>query len=224
MPPDTIINFHGVGRPGRPLESGEAPFWIGEDVFAAIAEAIARHPRRARVALTFDDGNASDWQIAAPCLRRLGLSATVFVLAGRLDTPGSLGATDLRALLAEGFAIGSHGHDHVDWRRLDDEGQRREFVEARRMIEAACGRPVTAAAVPFGLYDRRVLARLAATGHTAVYTSDGGRAGSGPVFARTSVREDMGPEGVLSVIDGRESPLRSLRRRAGVLARRWLPA
>ena len=218
----TILNFHGLATPGRPVGADEVPYWIGENLFAAIVAMVAARPDRARIAITFDDGNRSDLAVAAPVLRRAGLRATFFVLAGRLGQAGSLDAADLRALRAEGFAIGSHGFDHVDWRRLDAAGRARELHEARTILADAAGAPVRAAAIPFGTYDRRVLGWLRDAGYAAVYTSDGGTAGPGPVFARTSVTADMTPETVAALLDGREGLARRLRRRAAILRKRLL--
>src|SRR5699024_2185059 len=97
--------------PGRPLEPGEAPYWVGADRFREIVGLIRAAPRR--VGITFDDGNASDLAICAPILAREGLGARIFVLAGRIGTPGSLSAADLGRLQEMGFEIGTHGHDHV---------------------------------------------------------------------------------------------------------------
>jgi peptidoglycan/xylan/chitin deacetylase (PgdA/CDA1 family) len=218
---DVILNFHGVGTPGRALEPGEAPYWIGADRFAEIVELIREAAPRRRIGITFDDGNASDLQICAPVLARHGMEARIFVLAGRIGTAGSLSAANLRSLTETGFEIGSHGHDHVDWRRLDPTGERREFVIAREAIAAACGRPVRHAAVPFGLYDRGVLARLRRHGYETAYTSDGGgTAGHRFVVPRTSVRADMQLDRIRDILFGREPALRGLRRRAAMLRKR----
>jgi peptidoglycan/xylan/chitin deacetylase (PgdA/CDA1 family) len=120
-----------------------------------------------------------------------------------------------------GFEIGSHGHDHVDWRRLDGPGEARELVAAREIIAAACGRPVAHAAIPFGLYDRGVIARLRQHGYERVYTSDGGgAAGHGFLVPRSSVRADMPLDMVRDILAGREPALRRVRRRAAMLRKR----
>ena len=45
--------------------------------------------------ISFDDGNASDLEIGLPALLERGLTATFFVLAGRLGRPGSLDADEV---------------------------------------------------------------------------------------------------------------------------------
>jgi peptidoglycan/xylan/chitin deacetylase (PgdA/CDA1 family) len=223
-PRRAVVNFHGIGTPGRALEPGEARFWIGEARFAELLDRIAALPPAARPLITFDDGNASDAAIAAPALAARGLRATFFVLAGRLGRPGSLAAGDVAALAAAGHGIGLHGADHVDWRALDAAGQAHEFDAARAAIAAAAGRPVTEAAAPFGLYDRRVVAGLRARGLVALYTSDKGRADlRGFVRARTCITADMDAAAEAGAIAGHVPPARRLRRLAGIARKRLFP-
>ena len=82
---------------------------------------------------TFDDGNVSDVTEALPALAERGLSAQVFVCAGRFGTDGFLTEEQVRELRAAGMSIGSHGMDHVRWRKLDEPRIGREVVEAKQL-------------------------------------------------------------------------------------------
>ena len=161
--------FHGIGTPARELEPGEDAYWIGDRAFHEILDTVVGDPR---VQLSFDDGNASDVLVALPALVERGLHATFFVLAGRLDQPGSLGRDDVRALAEAGMGIGSHGMDHVPWRHQDDATMHRELVEARERLAEVVGVPVEEAALPLGRYDRRVLGLARRAGYAGVHTSD----------------------------------------------------
>lgn len=161
--------FHGIGTCEREREPGEARYWVTEPMFQRVLDEAAAHPH---VRLSFDDGNASDAEVALPALRERGLRATFFALAGRLDDPVSLTPADLEELRGAGMAIGSHGWAHVPWRGLSAADARRELVEAREAIAAASGATVTVAALPLGRYDRRLLGRLRSAGYRTVYTSD----------------------------------------------------
>ena len=147
-----VVTFHGIGTPARTLDAGEAPYWVEAPVLAAAIDLAAK----GRLEITFDDGNESDARIALPMLQRAGVTATFFVLAGRLDKPGSLSRTQLQELARAGMAIGSHGHDHVDWTRADDTDLRRELWDSRAAIEDCLGAPVDSVSVPFGAFDARV--------------------------------------------------------------------
>lgn len=163
------VCFHGVGIPARELEPGEAAFWVDHATFLAVLDDVADDPR---VRLSFDDGNASDIELGLPALLERGLTATFFVLAGRLDQPGSLSADHVRSLAAAGMKVGTHGMDHRPWRGLDVVEQKRELETARTEIAHVVDAPVTEAALPLGRYDRRLLTQLRRLGYTAVHTSD----------------------------------------------------
>lgn len=163
------ICFHGIGAPGRELEPGEAPYWITTGTYEQILDAVAGDPR---VRLSFDDGNASDIEIGLPALVARGLTATFYVLAGRLDQQGSLSRTAVRELTEAGMTVGSHGMEHRPWRGLDHTEAGQELTTAREMISDAAGAPIDRAALPLGRYDRTTLARLRRLGYVEVCTSD----------------------------------------------------
>jgi len=210
--PTQLINltFHGVGRHERTLEEGEDTVWVTEERFLSVLDGVAGRPD---VQISFDDGNASDVAVALPALRERGLTATFFVVAGRIGVPEFLSATDLRTLDEAGMRIGNHGMRHRPWRGADLND---ELVVAKQMLEDALGRPITDAACPFGSYDRRVLRALHRTGYARVYTSDRGPARSDHwLQARTTIRQDDALAPILA------PPVTSLRRRAQLAVKRW---
>ena len=173
-----VLNFHGIGAAPAGVPTDEVAYWCPEDRFLSLLDEV--RPLSAStglpLAITFDDGNLSDATIALPALAARGLKASFFVCAGRIGQPGYLDRPALRDLLSAGMAIGSHGWHHVDWRRADEPTLERETKGALDEIAAVIGQVVDEVGVPFGSYDRRVLARLRSSGVRTVYTSDGGRA------------------------------------------------
>ncbi len=209
-----VLNFHGLGTPDRSLESGEAPYWVSRDHFAETLALADRLSDRVETSFTFDDGNLSDIEIAAPLLGLTGRTATFFVLANRIGAPGSLDADALRQLVAEGHRIGCHGAAHVDWRTLDTAGQNSEWRDARVLIAEASGQKVDDDAIPFGRYDGRVIRGLKAEGFACAWSSDGGAWRSGAFLRpRTSPRNDMTIADIEAILLGHEPALRSWRRR-----------
>jgi peptidoglycan/xylan/chitin deacetylase (PgdA/CDA1 family) len=183
--------FHGIGTPGRALEPDEELYWVDEAQFDELLEVIVRYPS---VRITFDDANASDAALALPALRRQGLTATFFILSGRLDQPGSLARADVRSLTQEGMTIGSHGMRHVPWRSTGDQELEDELGGAAEAIADAAGRPVRQVAFPFGSYDRRVLAAVRRHGFSRAYTVDGGAARSDAwIQSRYTIRSQDTP-------------------------------
>ncbi|HEY7629808.1 MAG TPA: polysaccharide deacetylase family protein [Thermoleophilaceae bacterium] len=212
------LTFHGIGDPARALDPGEDQVWIGRDRFLAVLDTLGR---RSDVRLTFDDGNGSDVTEALPELSRRELRATFFPVAGRLEVPGFLGNDGVLALVDAGMAIGCHGMCHRAWRQLSDGELREELVDAKEMLEALLGRPVTEAACPFGSYDRRVLKALRLAGYTRVYTSDGGTSPSGAwLQARNTVTERSRPDPTAETLA--RAPLHAaIGRQARLAVKRW---
>lgn len=218
--PGSVFNLtvHGVGPAVRELDPGEDGTWVRVDQLECLLDAVAG---RTDVRMTFDDGNASDVEIALPRLLDRGLTADFFVLAGLLGTPGRLTADGVRELLRAGMSIGSHGWAHRDWRRIDEAQAREEIAEANRVLGELTGRRVERVAIPFGSYDRHVLRRLRQARVTRVFTSDGGRTRPGSwLQPRTSIRHDLDGAWVDRVVHGRSPlPLRARRAAARTVKR-----
>lgn len=223
MTSEIILNFHGIGTPHAGVDEGERPYWISEARFAEVLDLVDRHPARSRVIYTFDDGNRSDIEIALPALQARGRRASFFVLAGRFGHANYLSRGDCRELVAQGMTVGLHGRHHVDWRSLDRAAFADETIAAREEVAAASGQPVQAVGIPFGNYNRRVIARLKAQGFGPIYTSDSGLAKAGTrIQGRTSLRSDMADARILALLDGREAIKPRLRRAVSTFLRRHL--
>jgi peptidoglycan/xylan/chitin deacetylase (PgdA/CDA1 family) len=186
---ELILTFHGLGeRTPKGATEAERKVWVPVEWFEAIVRALPGHG----VTLAFDDGNASDAELALSVLTRLGRRARFFVLAERVGTPGYLTAGQLDDLHAAGMSIGSHGLAHRDWRALSDGELETELVGSRRALADLLGTEVEEAACPFGSYDRRVLRGLRAAGYRRVYNSDGGSARVGSWIApRNTVHREL---------------------------------
>jgi peptidoglycan/xylan/chitin deacetylase (PgdA/CDA1 family) len=216
----SVVNLtvHGIGPTDRAMEPDEDKTWVSVEQFEQVLDAAMGHPH---VRLTFDDGNASDVEIALPRLVERGLTADFFVLAGMLGEPGRLDRSDVRELQASGMRIGSHGWAHRDWRRLTDEQAVEEIAHAGRVLAKLTGDPITEVAIPFGSYDRHVLRRLRLAGVGRVYTSDGGRADGGSwLQARNSLHHDVQAAWAHEVLTGKPTlPLLARRQAARVVKR-----
>jgi peptidoglycan/xylan/chitin deacetylase (PgdA/CDA1 family) len=213
----TVVNlcFHGIGAPERDLEPDEDRYWVGEEQFGELLEVAGGEPR---IRITFDDGNASDAEIALPALRHAGLSATFFVIAGRIGERGSLSAGQVRELSAAGMTVGNHGLRHRSWRSLDGRALEEELVEARAAIAEAAGRPVKEASCPFGEYDRQVLGALRERGYRRVFTVDEAPADPNSwLQARYTIRSTDTPASLERILAARNGPVASLR----TAVKRW---
>ena len=173
------------------------------------------------VQISFDDGNKSDVEFGLPALVERGLTATFFVLAGRLDSVGSLDPGDIVDLCSAGMTVGTHGMNHRSWRGMDAETRHRELSDARERIAEIAGRSVDQAALPLGQYDRRLLSHLRRLGYESVHTSDRrlARAGSW-LQPRFSVRADDSPQSMGEAVNSAQQSRRRVKLEAVGLVKR----
>jgi len=213
------LTFHGIGESRRQLDSGEEQVWLTQDRFLEVLDTV---PRDGRVQITFDDGNASDFECALPALLDRRLRATFFVVVGRLGAVGAVSAADLDRLLQSGMEIGSHGMQHRSWRGMSESVALEEIVEAKARLEQIIRRPVTKAACPFGSYDRSSLKRLRRAGFQVVYTSDRGTARPGQwLQARNTILTTDPPDVVARLLSENPFGAGAWMRGAKRFVKRW---
>ena len=160
------------------------PYALDPDEFRALLVEAAASPRRSLpvgmvpaelgggfYALTFDDGAASDYTIAFPILRELGLRATFFVVPTLVGTTGYVTWDQLREMVAAGMEVGSHSLTHPFVNTLDASGIRREFGESKAVIEQRLGCAVRSASLPRGWEPPGMRPILASLGYRAFCTS-----------------------------------------------------
>ena len=184
MMQNLVLTFHGIGKAPLDIPDAELPYWIPEpDFLSFIAKAKSEAQRLGlRLSASFDDGNLSDLTVAAPALIKYGIPGLFFPCSGRIGRPGYLNAAGLRALVRQGFAVGSHGVNHLPWASLAPNDLTEEVAGSKAVIEAALGHAITSAAMPFGSYNRRVLESLRQAGYQTVYSSDPGFANRNTSF------------------------------------------
>jgi peptidoglycan/xylan/chitin deacetylase (PgdA/CDA1 family) len=162
---------------------------VGLDAVCAQPNELPSKP----IAFTFDDGHSSDL-IAADTLAEFGFSGTFFIAWSYIGRKHYVDQAAVKELVRGGFTIGSHAMRHAPLTEVDARELVRELVESKRRLEELTGDPVKELAVPFGRYDRRVIAAAMAAGYERVATSDIGIARNGtrrtlprlPVTAKTS--------------------------------------
>jgi peptidoglycan/xylan/chitin deacetylase (PgdA/CDA1 family) len=188
-----FLTFHGIGLPPNHIATEERKYWIPETLFREVilSSREAASFDDFRVVPTFDDGNRSDIDIAAPILADYGLHGIFFPCSGRVGRQGYLTADEIRALSAAGFEIGSHGVNHVAWKGLDTDALANELNQSKLALEEVLGREVVSAALPFGAYDAATLRAVRKCGYRIIYSSDPGMSGEGAQFRRRwSFRND----------------------------------
>ena len=139
--------------------------WIDAAGGGCSARDWLRDGERRPVLLTFDDGHASNYEVAFPALCARGLRAHFFVNPANVGRPGFATWAQLREMDAAGMSIQSHGYDHSYLTDLDPRALRERLHAARLRIEDGVGAVVTLLAPPGG----RMPAALAETARECSY-------------------------------------------------------
>jgi peptidoglycan/xylan/chitin deacetylase (PgdA/CDA1 family) len=184
----TVLMYHRLGEgtlPGR--EDGEEIYAISPESFAEHLDAL--EASRASVvplseivestsalgdrpvALTFDDGNATDADVALPALTRRSLTAAFFISPALIGARGYMAWPDVAELSRAGMLVGAHGLDHTLLDTLHGEALHAHLLEARRLMEDRLGRRPTVLSLPGGAGGRAAFAAALECGFSAVCDS-----------------------------------------------------
>lgn len=191
--PDTPQAIHDVSV----AEFAAQMRWLheaGYQVVAAESWATARasgDPLPANtVAITFDDGFESMYDLGWPILQRHGFPATIFLvtsaLAGTSEwRQGALAGTSLLSrrqileMAQSGIGFGSHTVTH---RPLTDfptaAAIDRELVESKAALEHLLGHEVVSLCYPFSRVNAQIKQRARLAGYQLAFTYDPGYVGS----------------------------------------------
>ncbi|MDB5641359.1 MAG: polysaccharide deacetylase/methyltransferase/glycosyltransferase protein, partial [Hyphomicrobiales bacterium] len=142
------------------------------------------------VLISFDDGYLDFAAQAFPALHERGLTAEVFLVTNlvgqtsswdsRISKPAPLmDWSQIRDLHQKGVRFGSHLASHAPVTHLTSAELLHEAFASRQAIEGQLGCPVTSAALPFGLYDDRVMPVLRQSGYRIAFSTVPGLAATG---------------------------------------------
>jgi peptidoglycan/xylan/chitin deacetylase (PgdA/CDA1 family) len=123
------------------------------------------------VAITFDDGFLSQFELAVPILIQNHFVATFFIVSD-YKGPRFMQCEHISRLSELGFEIGSHGVTHKSFTRLTAEELLTEVVESTRELTHITGQPTRFLSLPFSRYNARVVSGLRSTGLKAIFTTD----------------------------------------------------
>lgn len=136
---------------------------------------LAREQFRDCVAMTFDDGHLSNYEIAFPLLVEHRAAADFFVNPSTVGSPQYVTWSALREMSDAGMSIQSHGHTHRYFDDLRPEAVRDELMRSKAEIEHHVGQAVTIFAPPGGRFNRLVSRIAWECGYRALCVSRPGR-------------------------------------------------
>ncbi|NUR06510.1 MAG: polysaccharide deacetylase family protein [Nocardioidaceae bacterium] len=164
-----ILMYHAVDTLADPMNVQVFPARLRQQLRVlrrlgmrgvSVRELLAAPSHRERlVGLTFDDGYADFATTAAPILAEFGFTASVYVVAGRLDGTNEwdppprrplMTADQLRQVHRAGHEVGSHGMWHTRLRDLPAARLTEELATSRQVLEDVVGAPVTGFCYPYG--------------------------------------------------------------------------
>lgn len=203
----TILCYHAV-------QAGwESPMAMDPGAFADHAEWLVRRTTvvplqsavgalapdgrlpRGTTALTFDDGFDGLHPNLTPVLARLGIPATVFLVAETLteagrsvdwvDTPPShplatLTLDQVRDMQAAGVCFESHSFSHLDLTQLSFQQCVDDLTRSRELLESLLDRRVRLLAYPRGRHNAAVRAAAEQAGYSHAFTLPEGPEAPGP--------------------------------------------
>jgi peptidoglycan/xylan/chitin deacetylase (PgdA/CDA1 family) len=120
------------------------------------------------VGITFDDGQASDYEIGVPALLRYGFRADFFINTSKIGERGFLTWQQIVEMHSVGMGIHSHSHDHVVLSRLATPALKNQLRRSKELLESHISAAVEFLAVPYGFVNRRVVTIAQEVGYKAV--------------------------------------------------------
>lgn len=216
-----VLMYHGIGSPRTGLiPKAERKYWIEESQFAAQLETIRSRECQvgllrdlwwvrslpgsfSPVAITFDDGHASDYSVALPLLLEFSFRADFFINTANVDSPGFLTWKQIGEMHKAGMSIQSHGHEHVDLSQLSPDALSRQLARSKSLIEDQLGCAVEFLSVPYGLVSSRIVDQALSEGYRAVCTSRPWPARMGEVeISRMAIHRQMSSRRFGSLLAG----------------------
>lgn len=189
-----ILTYHAVEAGDRVhdrLSPSDTVYLIKRDIFEAQMKYLAEKrtitlliddliavnkeerpgPSGNVVCLTFDDGNASDYSVVYPILKRYGLKATFFVVTNSIGSAGYVSWDQLKEMSRSGMSVQSHTHTHPFLSQCTDAQVKEELALSRKMLEEHLSTAVRILSIPGGDWGERFRPIVEECGYEAVCTS-----------------------------------------------------
>lgn len=171
-----VLMYHSVfpDNDHSSVDAEDLPYAVKLSDFKQQLDALAEqktglftHDCTPDVVITFDDGHASNLQLAAPLLQERQLSAYFFITSQFIGQRAHfMSADELRELShLPGMCIGSHGMTHRFFDDMSVDESVAELTGSRLALEAICGSACRSISFPGGRFASSTLEQLAASGY-----------------------------------------------------------
>lgn len=133
--------------------------------------ALAKKIPSKGIIITLDDGHLSNYTVAFPILRKLGLKAEFFITSGQVTQNNRMNVSQLREMLAQGMGIGCHGLTHAYLDDLDDAEAKKELCQSKEDLSNMLGKAVYAFSAPGGRFQEKHIQMAKDCGYRVFCTS-----------------------------------------------------
>jgi len=127
-----------------------------------------------QIALSFDDGHVSDYELVLPRLQAHHATATFFITPNFIGQAGYLSWYQVKQLHEAGMEIGSHSLSHPYSTTLSADQLLTEMQHSKDQIEQHIGTDVKSFAYPYGDYSRQTHQVARSAGYRYICTSKPG--------------------------------------------------
>lgn len=126
------------------------------------------------VVVTLDDGYRDSYTNAYPILKKYGIKATVFVIAGTIDNnKGYLTSGEIKEMLQNGIDFESHTVHHEQLNKLSYKAQLNTLAESKKIMEEFTGKEIKYLAYPYGDYNENTIKAAKAAGYKMAFLANG---------------------------------------------------
>jgi peptidoglycan/xylan/chitin deacetylase (PgdA/CDA1 family) len=124
------------------------------------------------IALTFDDGNESDYSTVYPLLQSYDLKAAFFLSVNAVNEQKHGWDRIIEMSKNPGITFGSHSMTHRRMADLSTMDADYELRYSKQYIEDKINMPVKYFALPFGVWDKRIVSLSRQAGYASIFTTN----------------------------------------------------
>lgn len=127
------------------------------------------------VVITFDDGYSDLYKNAYPILKQYNYTATVFLIARKIDARGGyLSSGQIIELQNNGFELGSHTSTHRNLLSLDSTQALLEILKSKEELQRLFNTTIYFFCYPIGRYNNYIVSLVQDAGYLGAVTTLGG--------------------------------------------------
>jgi len=152
------------------LQQGYTPLTIQELIKEEQNSTLPTKP----IAITFDDGWRSQYEMALPVLLKYRIPATFYIYTGVIGSPAYMTFDHLKELVQDGMEIGDHTKSHVRLTKIDPSRFNEELVGSKHVLEKNLKISISDFAYPYGSYNGTVIDAVRNAGYISARTSKKG--------------------------------------------------